>query len=179
VPNNFSASVVYEIPLGKGKSYSTGVRAIDYVVGNWQLGGIVSFYSGVPFDVTVSNGNLSNTGNTVERANLALPNAYASNKGPNLWLNPAAFATPAPYTFGNLGRNSLRSDSTKNLDLSLVRRFPITERAGFEFRGDAFNLTNTAIFNAPNHTLGNPNFGVITSTRNNPRQLQFALKLIF
>jgi len=179
VPNNFSASVVYEIPLGKGKSYSTGVRAIDYVVGNWQLGGIVSFYSGVPFDVTVSNGNLSNTGNTVERANLVMPNAYASNKGPNLWLNPAAFATPAPYTFGNLGRNSLRSDSTKNLDLSLVRRFPITENAGFEFRADAFNLTNTAIFNTPNNTLGNPNFGVITSTRNNPRQLQFALKLIF
>jgi hypothetical protein len=179
VPNVFSGSAVYEIPVGKGRSYSTGNKYLDYIVGNWQIGGIVTFYSGVPFDVTVSNGNLANTGNTVERANLVLADPYAPNKGPNLWLNPAAFATPAPFTYGTLGRNSLRSESTKNLDLSLVRRFPVTENSGFEFRADSFNLTNTPIFATPNHVLGNRNFGVITSTRNTPRQLQFALKFIF
>jgi outer membrane receptor protein involved in Fe transport len=187
VPNVFSGSAVWDIPIGKGKGHSTGSRIVDYIIGNWQLGGIVSFYSGLPFDVTVSNGNLSNTGNTVERANLALTNPYPANKGPNEWLNPAAFATPAPYTFGNLGRNSLRSDATKNLDFSLVRRFPVTETAGFEFRADSFNLTNTPIFNIPSctgtggctPTLGNPNWNVILATRNNPRQLQFALKFLF
>ncbi|MFL6464729.1 MAG: hypothetical protein ACJ73N_10015, partial [Bryobacteraceae bacterium] len=180
VPNIFSGSVVYDIPLGRGRAFSTGSRFADYVLGNWQIGGIVSFYSGVPFTVHVSNGNLANTGNVTERANLVLPSSpYAANKGPNQWLNPLAFATPAPFTFGNSGRNNVRSDATKNLDLSLVRRFPIKEQMGFEFRADAFNLTNTAIFNAPNSTLGNPNFGVVTSTRNSPRQLQFALKFLF
>jgi hypothetical protein len=180
VPNIFSGSVVYDIPLGKGRAFSTGNRFADYVLGNWQIGGIVSIYSGVPFTVNVSNGNLANTGNVVERANLVLPNnPYAANKGPNQWLNPLAFTTPAAFTYGNSGRNNVRSDATKNLDLSLVRRFPVKEQMGFEFRADAFNLTNTAIFNAPNSTLGNPNFNVITSTRNNPRQIQFALKFLF
>jgi outer membrane receptor protein involved in Fe transport len=180
LPNVFSGSVVYDIPVGKGRSFSTGSRFADYVIGNWQVGGIVSFYSGVPFTVNVSNGNLANTGNVTERANLVLPNSpYVPNKGPNQWLNPLAFATPAPFTYGNSGRNNVRSDATKNLDLSLVRRFPIHEDIGFEFRADAFNLTNTAIFNTPNNVLGNPNFGVVTSTRNNPRQLQFALKFLF
>ncbi|MBV9226287.1 MAG: TonB-dependent receptor, partial [Acidobacteriaceae bacterium] len=98
LPNIFSASAAYDIPVGKGRAYSTGNRFVDYVVGNWQIGGIVSIYSGLPFDVTVSNGNLSNTGNTVERANLVLLNPYPANKTPNQWINPLAFGTPAPYT---------------------------------------------------------------------------------
>ena len=99
LPNVFSGSVVYDIPVGKGRSFSTGNRFADYVIGNWQIGGIVSFYSGVPFTVDVSNGNLANTGNVVERANLVLPNnPYAANKGPNQWLNLLAFTTPDAFT---------------------------------------------------------------------------------
>jgi hypothetical protein len=179
LPNIFSASWVYEIPFGKGKSFSSGNKFVNYALGNWELNGIVSIYSGVPFDVTVSNGDLANTGNVLERANLVNSNPYPANQGPNLWINPASFATPPQYTFGTLGRNSLRSDATKNLDFSLFRRFPVTETAGFEFRAESFNLTNTAIFDLPNRTLGNPNFGVVTKTRNSPRILQFALKFIF
>lgn len=181
LPNVFSGSWNYDVPFGKGKSYNSGNRFVDYVLGNWSLNGIVSFYSGLPFDVSTSNGNISNTGNTTERANLALSNPYPANQGANLWLNPAAFATPPLYTYGNLGRNSLRSASTKNLDFSLFRLFPVTEHSGFEFRAEAFNLTNTPIFGTPNHTLGNPNFGVITGLRTGaaPRELQFALKFHF
>ncbi|HSU31461.1 MAG TPA: TonB-dependent receptor [Bryobacteraceae bacterium] len=179
LPNVFSGSWTYEIPFGKGKTFSSGNRFVNYALGNWSVNGIVSFYSGVPFNVNVSNGNISNTGNTVERANLILPNPYAANRGPNQWLNPSAFATPPPYTYGTLGRNALRTESTKNLDLSIFRRFPVTESAGFEFRAESFNLTNTPIFGTPNSTLGNPNFGIITSTRNTPRELQFALKFEF
>jgi hypothetical protein len=179
VPNVFSGSAVWDIPIGKGKGHSTGNRFVDYIVGNWQLSGIVSFYSGVPFDVRVSNGNLSNTGNTVERANLVLKDPYPSHQTAGAWINPNAFGTPAPFTFGNLGRNTLRTQATKNLDFSLVRRFPIKENAGFEFRADSFNLTNTPIFGQPGNVLGNPNFGVVTATRNSPRELQFALKFVF
>jgi hypothetical protein len=179
LPNIFSGSVMYEIPVGKGRSYSTGHKALDYVLGNWDLNAIVSFYSGVPFDVTVSNGDLANTGNVLERANLVMSNPYPANQTASEWINPAAFATPPLYTFGTLGRNTLRSDATKNLDFSIVRRFPFLERYAFEFRADSFNLTNTPIFNTPNDTLGNPNLGVVTSTRNSSRELQFALKFMF
>jgi hypothetical protein len=122
-----------------------------------------------------------------ERADLVLANPYPANQGPNLWLNPAAFATPPQYTFGTLGRNSLRSDGTKNLDFSLFRRFPVSENSAFEFRAESFNLTNTPIFNIPSckgtgactPTFGNPNWNVVQATRNSPRELQFALKFIF
>lgn len=187
LPNIFSASWVYEIPFGKGRTFSSGNRFVNYALGNWELNGIVSFYSGLPFDVTVSNGNQANTGNVTERANLVLSDPYPANKGPNLWLNPDAFATPPLYTFGTLGRNSLRSDWTKNLDFSLFRRFPVTENSGFEFRAESFNLTNTPVFNIPSctgtggctPTLGNPNWNVVLATRNAPRILQFALKYVF
>jgi hypothetical protein len=179
LPNIFSGSFVYQIPIGSGRSYSTGHKALDYILGNWDLNGIVSFYSGVPFDVTTSNGDISNTGNVTERADLILPNPYPAKKTPAEWINPAAFATPANYTFGTLGRNTLRSDSTKNFDFSVIRRFPFLERYAFEFRADSFNLTNTPVYSQPQSTLGNPNFGVVTSTANSARELQFALKFLF
>jgi hypothetical protein len=180
LPNIFSASWVYEIPVGKGKSFSFHNGFVDYILGNWSVNGILSIYSGVPFEVDAANGDISNTGGSTERANLLLANPYQPNMGPTLqYLNPAAFGTPAAYTFGNEGRNVLRSDATKQLDLSLFRDFPITERAKFELRADSFNLTNTPIFSKPQSTLGNPNFGIISGQANTPRQLQFALKFLF
>jgi Carboxypeptidase regulatory-like domain/TonB dependent receptor len=178
LPHNFTASWNWEIPFGKGKKYNSGNKFVSYILGNWQTNGILSFHSGIPFDVTVS-GDIANTGNTLERANLVSTNPYPTNQGPNLWLNPNAFATPSPYTFGTLGRNSLRNDWTRNLDFSIFRRFPVKERAAFEFRAESFNLTNTAIFASPQSNLSNPNFGVVTKTQNSPRELQFALKFQF
>ncbi|MGH9581324.1 MAG: hypothetical protein ACRD4O_00115 [Bryobacteraceae bacterium] len=179
IPNDLSASFVYQIPVGRGKNFSTGNKTLDYIVGNWELSGVLNIYSGVPFDVTTANGDISNTGNVTERADLVLANPYPATQTPAEWINPAAFASPAPYTFGTLGRNTLRTDATKNLDLSIIRRFPFKERYTIEFRADSFNLTNTPIFSQPQSTLGNQNFGVITSTRNDPRELQFALKFLF
>lgn len=179
VPNNFSTSFVYQVPVGHGRSFSTGNNTLDYILGNWDVSGVLNIYSGIPFNVNAANGDISNTGNVSERADLVMANPYPANRTPAEWINPAAFATPAPYTFGTLGRNALRSDSTENLDLSIIRRFPFKERYTVEFRADSFNLTNTPIFSPPHATLDNPNFGVITSTRNSPRELQFALKFLF
>jgi outer membrane receptor protein involved in Fe transport len=179
LPNIFSGSFIYDIPVGKGKSFSTHNGVLDYIVGNWQIGGILSLHSGSPFDVTVSNGDTSNTGNVVERANLLSSDVYAHGGNPTLYLNTAAFGVPALYTYGNLGRNTLRTDSFKNLDLSLTRRFPIKEVMNLEFRADAFNISNSVVFRQPDSTLGDTNFGVITDTANTPRQIQFSLKLLF
>ncbi len=188
LPNIFSASFVYDIPVGKGKSFSTHNNAVDYIVGNWQVGGIVSAHSGQPFDVTMSNGDLAGTGNTVERANLLSSNVYANSTDPRYYLNTAAFASPAPATFGNLGRNTLRAPEFNNFDVSLTREFPIKERVSLNFRVDAFNLSNHVILGGPQSTLtpgsnglsnGTTNFGQITGTANSERQVQFSMKLSF
>jgi hypothetical protein len=178
IPQNFSASWTWELPVGKGKRYAFRNSFVNQVGANWQLNGIVSLYSGVPFDVTVS-GDIANTGNNYERADLVLKDPYASHKGPSGWLNPAAFRIPAKFTFGNLGRNSLRTDWMKNLDLSIFRRFPIKERLTFEFRAEGFNATNTPVFGQPNSTINDPTFGAITSTLHRSREVQFALKALF
>jgi hypothetical protein len=128
--------------------------------------------------VVVSNGDTSGTGNTVERANLVSKDVYAKGQDPTVYLNTNAFAVPAQATYGNLGRNSLRTNSSRNLDLSLTRQFPI-ERFNLQLRADAFNLSNSVIYGTPQSTLGNSNFGVITSTANTERQVQFSVKLVF
>jgi hypothetical protein len=174
----FSGSWVYPIPLGRGKKWSTGSRIGDYIVGNWQLNGILSLSSGLPFDVQGPQqiSNLNNI-NGVVRANVVGdPHAGTTKLRP---INPAAFELPGFATIGDMGRNSLRSDWHRNLDLSLFRSFPITETKRLEFRFEAFNATNTPVFGVPVNDLTDPNFGSVLSTANTERQLQFALKFYF
>jgi hypothetical protein len=175
-----TVSWVYELPFGPGKRFSTGNRAADYLIGNWQLNGITTLRSGLPYNITVP-GDIANTGNSsYERANL-VGDPTLSNPGPapGYWFNPAAFGSPAQYTFGNLGRDRLRSDYYRNFDLSVFRQFRLTESKRIEFRAEAFNAFNTPTFSAPTGSFTNTNFGKVTSTANTPRQLQLAAKLIF
>jgi len=174
----FSGSWVYPLPFGKGKRWSTGSRVGDYIVGNWQLNGILSLSSGLPFDVQGPQqiSNLNNI-NGVVRANVVGdPHAHGSKLEP---LNIAAFELPDFGAIGDMERNSLRSDWRRNLDLSLFRSFPITENKRLEFRFEAFNATNTPVFAVPVNDLTDPNFGSVLSTANTERQLQFALKFYF
>ena len=173
----FTGSLVYELPFGRNHLFSSSNNVVSAVISGWQVNAIATLHSGIPYDVTYQ-GDLANIGNTFVRANL-VGNPSLANPTPAEWINTRAFAIPAPYTFGDLGRNSLRSDWFRNLDFSLFRRFAIRDRLNLEFRAEAFNLTNSAIFAAPGNIINGPNFGVVTSTVNNPRQVQLALKFVF
>ena len=173
----FSGSFTYELPFGKGKSFNPSNKVLSYLAGGWQLNAIVIFHSGTPYDV-IYQGDLANTGNTFVRANL-VGDPTPEHRTAAEWINTSAFAAPAPYTFGNLGRNSLRSDWYRNLDFSVFRRFPIRERLQLEFRAEVFNATNSVVFAVPAHVVNAAGFGVVTSTANAPRQVQVALKLVF
>jgi outer membrane receptor protein involved in Fe transport len=175
--NSFVGGVHYELGLGKGNGVKPLSKMLRGLVRNWQLNGILTFYSGVPYDVTYQ-GDLENTGNTFVRLNL-VGNPRLERPTPEEWINTAAFAIPPPYTFGDLGRNSLRSDWFRNLDCSVFRRFPISEEVALTLRLEAFNTFNNVVFAAPGNTINGPNFGVVTSTANQPRQVQLALKLAF
>jgi outer membrane receptor protein involved in Fe transport len=184
LPQIFSAAWVYTLPFGKGQKFAPSNGVLNALIGNWNLNGVLSFNSGTPFDVGTAK-DIANTGNYnygngygYERLNL-VGNPYPANKTPAEWINPAAFQLPAQYTFGDLGRDSLRSDWNKNLDLSVFRQFPITERFRLEFRFEMFNATNTPVWAVPVTNHDAPNFGAVTSTANTARQLQFGLKLYY
>ena len=169
---------VYQLPVGKGRSFNSGSRFVNYIVGDWDVNGILTLESGLPYNVSAS-GDIANTGNTsYERANL-VGNPKLANPSPALWLNPAAFAVPLAYTFGNEGRNDLRSDWLKNMDLAVFREFPIAESKRFEFRVESFNFSNTPTWGIPNASINQPLFGEVTSTRSVEREIQFALKFYF
>ena len=89
-----------------------GARPLDVIVGGWELGGIVELRSGDPFTVGMS-GDVANVGNGLSGPN-RIASGKASNPSVDSWFDPSAFATPAPYTFGNSGRNILRTDALEN-----------------------------------------------------------------
>jgi hypothetical protein len=91
----------------------------------------------------------------------------------------SAWATPKQYTYGNGGRNILRGPSRSNLDFSLLREQPITERFRVQFRGEFFNIFNHPQFDLPNATIGSAAAGVISSTVGSPRDIQLSLRLKF
>jgi hypothetical protein len=179
-----SISGVYEVPFGKGKRFDTGSPVLNYIVGNWQLSNVFYARSGEPFGVTVGE-DIANTGVGSVRPNVV--GDPHTGQGSQFLFNPSAYAIPSLYTFGNSGRDSLRLPAYWNIDTSLVRQFPIREWGRFEFRVDAFNLFNTVIYGLgalgastpPGLNLVGPNFGVVSATANNPRELQFAGRLVF
>ena len=191
VPHNFVTSYIWELPFGKGRIFfSRAPRAVDAVIGGWQWQGINTLQSGVPYTVTI-NTDRANTGQGGQRPDSLAP--AVQPKDLNCWYfttaNPACrallpsqvdtFALPAQFTYGNLGRNTLRGDRLVQLDMSLIKGFKLSESRSFEFRAQVFNLTNTASFAAPS---GNENLatgGQVTATRNQPRLYEFGLKFSF
>jgi hypothetical protein len=178
-----SVNALYELPIGKGKIIQTNNKVADYILGNWQVNSIFLARSGLPYQVYVS-GDVANTGNIgwaqYERANLVGGNPYVSSVSPDTGLNRSAFAIPDLYTFGNLGRNRLRTVPFWNLDFSIFRQFPFLETRRIEFRAEAFNLLNTVIYGQPANDMADPSsFGRIFGTANNPRSLQLGAKIIF
>lgn len=99
----------------------------------------------------------------------------------NEYFNTAAFSQPAPFTFGNSSHyiSSVFTPGIANTDFSVFKEFAPTENTHLQFRGEFFNVLNRVQFGGPNTSVTSTNFGVITSQANSPRQIQFALKLLF
>lgn len=177
LPYMISASVVYEIPFGAGRDHRLRNAFANSALGGWDINSILSITAGTPYTLTVS-GDIANVGNTFVRPNL-VGNPTPARQSPSQWINPSAFSAPPAYSFGTFPRNALRTDGYQDLDLSVFKSFTLYRETSLQFRAETFNLTNTPVFSAPGSTVGTPTFGVVSSTSNSPRQLQFALKLRF
>jgi hypothetical protein len=134
---------------------------------------ILILRSGRPFTPTIS-ADRANTGVGGQRPN-RLGSGQLDNPTVEKWFDPAAFALPAQFTYGDTGANILREGSYRNLDFSVFKRFGNR----VEFRAECFNLTNTPSFNAPATAIDTATAGRVTSTLSTPRQFQFGLKFNF
>jgi hypothetical protein len=181
VRNRFVLSSIYELPFGAGRRWLTAGAAAA-ILGGWQVNGILTLQGGQPFTPVLGIDN-SNTGQLQDRPNL-VGDPYATGgtcpqtRTADCWVNPAAFAQPAQFTFGDAGRNSLRGPGYKNVDLSLVKNARMGGARQLQFRIEAFNLLNTINYDNPNRTALTPNFGKIFSA-GPPRQVQLGLRFIY
>jgi hypothetical protein len=179
VDHRLVASFVYDLPIGRGKRFGSDLnKAIDGIIGGWQVNGIATFQKGFPLTITAADtGGLLDTFGT-NRANIVGdPNSGATGTVSS-WFNTSAFAQPAAGTFGDSGRNIIRAPGINNFDLSLFKNFAITERLRFQFRLESFNAFNHTQFRGVQTNFTSPQFGQITSTRD-ARINQLGMKFIW
>ena len=175
----FNFSQVYELPIGKGKAFGTGMHPVlQGLLGNWQLGGIVTFRSGFP--LTIRGPDNSTTNSRGARA------AAVGKGGKTLgqvgqgtrWFDTTVYTSAARGTLGSAGNGTERGPGLKQYDFSVQKQFPVKESMRIELRAEFFNLTNTPQFNGPNRTVNSVVFGEISSAQGE-RIGPLALKFYF
>ncbi|MCS7026542.1 MAG: carboxypeptidase regulatory-like domain-containing protein [Bryobacteraceae bacterium] len=171
----FNLSGIYELP------FRSSNRALNLLMGGWQLNSIVSLNSAFPFTV-LSGVDNARTGTGAQRADLIgdpkLPAGRSRHEVVNEWLRRSAFAPNAIGTFGNLGRNTFRGPKLMTVDLGVVKGFQLRERVTAQFRFEVFNSLNHVNLVGPVAAQNNVNF-MRTTSAFDPRILQFALRLQF
>ena len=182
IRHRFTQILLYDLPFGRNKRFQFGQSWANALLGNWQTNMILTKQTGLPFAPVLAN-SVANTGSS-SRPNL-VGDWHLSDPAITHWYNTALntagapWATPALYTFGNAGRGILRGPGRFDLDFSVFKEFPITERFRMQFRGEFFNILNHPQFDLPGQSIGSPSAGVITNTVGTPRDIQLSLRLHF
>jgi hypothetical protein len=177
VRHRFALSSVYDIPAYRRRAWA------QWVTENWHFSTIYQVESGMPFTISVF-GDTANSG-TVLGENPVRANATGQPIfGPGTrtaaeWFNPAAFAAPAAFTYGDVGRNSVYGPPLETMDLALGRTFRLTENANFQFRAEAFNALNKVNLGTPNRYVNEPQFGTITMAMTPGREIQLSARISF
>jgi hypothetical protein len=179
--HNFVWSGTYDLPFGKGRAFGNGWTGVtNAILGGWNVSSIIALHSGFPITLQATD-----VSRQAPRAG-GRPNRLEGRSGkldnptPDRWLDISAYDLPADGTFGNSGNSSERAPSFGNWDFALGKKFNITEAKYFDFRAEFFNITNHPSYGPPNRNISAPNaFGIVTSTINEPRILEFALKFHF
>jgi len=186
----FNANFIYDLPFGRGRMLGSDVnRWVDAFLGGWTISGIVSARSGLPFSAATSIGsfpigfNLASPAIVNGSLDAFQTNIHDTASGIQFYSDPAAAQAALRYPHhGEIGsRNVFRGPDFWGLDMGLAKKFsaPWNENQKFTFRVDAFNLTNTNAFGLPNLTLESSSFGLVTTSANTPREIQFGLRFDF
>ncbi len=194
--HRLSLAYVYDLPVGN-TLWKLQSSRLNYLIEGWEVSGIVTAQSGAHFTPNIS-GNLSGadesqtsgTGHPTDRPNLAGSGFYPTKQTSDQWVLASAFSAPAPFTFGNAGRNILIGPGLGSWDFSVIRKFRLAETKTLEFRAEMFNIFSRANFDIPKRDVASPSFGKIFNTvqplaglasggPGDPREVQFGLKLIW
>jgi hypothetical protein len=188
IRHNFIASANYELPFGKGKKFGSNWNsATSAILGNWQVNGLLTLHTGHFFTVNTNEGvgYLGYYHGSSYYYPTVLPGTSSTSCpsqgcNPNEWFNTSNFATPTPYVQGDVGNARNTYPGVRNLDFSLFKTLPITERFKLTFRGEAFNIFNHPNFASIGSTQGVGNFGqLLTTVPGSNRRLQLGLQLAF
>lgn len=171
-------SWIYELPVGEGKRWLNSQDLAARILGGWQINGITTLQSGLPFTVVVASA-VTNTGTGNRADRIGNGTLTRSQRTPDRFFDTAAFKSPALLTFGNSGRDILFGPGLVNFDFSLFKNIRLGESRSLQFRSEFFNLFNTPQFGLPDGTLGVGSFGKISSLAGEMRQIQFSLKFLF
>lgn len=195
VRHRFVMSYIYQLPFGYGKAFGGSASgALNQIIGNWQVAGIVTAQTGNWFTITdaLTNVSTSDGGGGVGFYEVR-PNVVGNPNGPHCLpdtlFNTCAFVdNTIPFTFGNAGRNIVRGPGLQNWDFSIFKMLPLTEEKRFEFRAEFFNIWNHVnplfepvglIGEEPQPLeFGTPQFGFAQGARD-PRFIQLAVKFYF
>lgn len=172
--NNLTVAFVWQIPKFQGGNAPT--RAL---VNGWGVNGIIQYFSGNPLWITQAADG-ENNGNQNQRPDL-VPGQHITlgHRTLSEWFNTTAF-TEAVGHYGSAPRNPLSGTANEPVTLAVERVFPLpSEKASLDFRAEAFNAFNHPQFSSPGTVQGSSNFGQITSTNSDNRDLQLVLKLVF
>ena len=166
-------TVNYELPFGRSL---TG--AAQHVLSGWQVNAVGGWQTGFPFNITNATARVNTGGN--DRPN-QVGDPVRDNPTIGQWFNTAAFVAQPANTIGDtvISRNPLHGPSQRRVDMSLFKDLPLRGQSRLQLRLEVYNVTNTANFSNPNGALGNAAFGTISSTNGTPRQMQFAVKVLF
>ena len=173
-PHNFDITVLYKLPF-----FLHGNRLEQLTIAGWSFNSIATFRSGSSSDpgLTESFQGLSSRPDVVPGQSTNGPKTWKVGSTQQ-WFNTAAFQDPQHGFYGNAMTGIIRGPGQEIYNMALFKEFHITEKQYFEFRGEAFNTFNHTNPNGPNTTLGNANYGKITSAAD-PRILEVALRFKF
>jgi hypothetical protein len=192
IPESLVLNYVYDLPVGRGKKFGAGMNAVaDAVVGGWEVSGITTVQSGFPMSIG-AGGNSSSVFGGGQHADLTgQPFKSGHCGGTNgvpvinvgtkyCFFNPAAFAAPSDFTFGNAPRyfSNLRAPGYVDEDLTVGKWFNIAEKLRLQLAVQSFNAFNHPNFGIPSSGVGSPTMGLSSSTQG-ARQLQGVLKLTY
>jgi len=177
IRHRFALSAVYALP-------SWGKRGFgNWLTRDWRLSTVYQVQTGFPFTISVF-GDTANAGtllgeNPIRANYTGQPIFGPGTRTVDQWFNPAAFATPAAFTFGNVGRNTVYGPGRQTLDLALQREFSVTEKMKLQLRAEAFNALNHTNLGTPNRFVNTPQFGTITEAATPGREIQLGVRLSF
>jgi hypothetical protein len=145
---------------------------------NWRVTAIVSLQSGAPFTVNLGSDRANIGSGPAQRPDVSGDANVGGAETSGQWFNTGVFSLPAPFTFGNAGRNSVLAPGYADVDASIQKDIVLGRGTRLELRWEIFNLFNRVNFDVPNRVFGTANFGRIFSAQP-ARQMQFGLKFAF